>query len=93
MRTEVNEGPSDKVLAALLVSAGFIRPLVALGSTPGGATGPSFVPEYEQLYLRSLGAGEARPVKQLVSGFAKEFGVHHRRTNRLRPSPSWSSQS
>jgi DNA repair photolyase len=50
---------------------------------------PELVPEYEQLYRRSayLGAGEARPVKQLVSGFANEFGVRDRRTNRLRPEP------
>jgi DNA repair photolyase len=50
---------------------------------------PELVPEYEELYRRSayLGAGEARPVKQLVSGLAKEFGVRDRRTNRLRPEP------
>jgi DNA repair photolyase len=50
---------------------------------------PELVPEYEELYRRSayLGAGEARPVKQLVSGFAKDFGVRDRRTNRLRPEP------
>jgi DNA repair photolyase len=50
---------------------------------------PELVPEYEELYRRRayLGAGEAGPVKQLVSGFAKEFGVSDRRTNRLRPEP------
>ena len=50
---------------------------------------PELVPEYEALYGRSayLGAAEARPVKQLVSGFAKEFGVRDRRLNRLRPEP------
>jgi hypothetical protein len=50
---------------------------------------PELVPEYEVLYRRSayLGAGETRPVKQLVSGLAKELGVRDRRTNRLRPEP------
>ncbi len=50
---------------------------------------PELVPEYEQLYGRNayLGAAEARPVKQLVSGLAKELGVRDRRTNRLRPAP------
>jgi DNA repair photolyase len=48
---------------------------------------PELVPEYEGLYRRNayLGAAEARPVKQLVSSLAKEFGVRDRRTNRLRP--------
>ena len=50
---------------------------------------PELVPRYEELYRRSayLGAAEARPVKQLVSGFANEFGVRDRRANRLRPEP------
>ena len=50
---------------------------------------PELVPEYEALYGRSayLGTTETRPVKQLVSAFAKEFGVRDRRTNRLRPEP------
>lgn len=50
---------------------------------------PELVPEYEELYRRSayLGAAEARPVKQLVSGLAKEFAVRDRRPNRLRPGP------
>jgi hypothetical protein len=34
-----------------------------------------------------LGAKETTPVKQMVSGFAKEFGVRDRRANRLRPEP------
>jgi hypothetical protein len=50
---------------------------------------PELVPEYEELYRRKayLGAKETTPVKQMVSAFAKEFGVRDRRTNRLRPEP------
>jgi DNA repair photolyase len=50
---------------------------------------PELVPEYEELYRRNayLGAKETKPVKQMVSGFAKEFGVRDRRTNGLRPEP------
>jgi len=50
---------------------------------------PELVPEYEALYRRSayLGAAEATPVKQLVSGLAKELGVRDRRVNRLCPAP------
>ena len=46
-------------------------------------------PEYEELYRRSayLGASNTKPVQQIVSGFAKEFGVRDRRSNRLRPEP------
>jgi DNA repair photolyase len=50
---------------------------------------PELVPEYEELYRRNayLGAKQTRPVKQMVSDYAKEFGVRDRRANRLRPEP------
>jgi DNA repair photolyase len=50
---------------------------------------PELVPHYEELYRRRayLGAKEAKPVQQLVSGLAKEFGVRDLRRKRLRPEP------
>jgi DNA repair photolyase len=50
---------------------------------------PELVPSYEELYGRRayLGADQSRPVQQLVSGYAKEYGVRDRRKTRLRPKP------
>jgi hypothetical protein len=50
---------------------------------------PELVPHYEELYRKGayLGAPESKPVRQLVSGFAKEFGVKDRRRRPLGPGP------
>jgi DNA repair photolyase len=50
---------------------------------------PEQVPQYEKLYARRayLGAEHARPIKETVSAFAKEFAIADRRNIKLRPPP------
>jgi DNA repair photolyase len=50
---------------------------------------PELLPQYEELYDRRayLGSAEAKPVRQLVSKFAKQFGVKDRRKRPLAPEP------
>ena len=50
---------------------------------------PELLPSYEELYAEKayLGAELAKPVREQVSGLAREYGIRDRRPHRLAPPP------